>query len=329
MARPLRLQFPGAVYHLTARGNERQAIFLDDTDRRRFLSLLGREVHQQGWFCHAYCLMGNHYHLLIETPRGNLTKGMRRLNGTYSQSVNRRHQRVGHLFQGRYHAVVVDREPYLLELCRYIVLNPVRAGVTQAARDWAWSSYRATAGQVSPEEWLEIDWLLAQFGGDRRSARVAYRRFVRQGLAAMSPWENLKGQIWLGDEAFLAHMESRVKGEPLDNVARCQRMPTQPTKEDVLAAASRVFDVREVKLLDRSNQEAFQGVVYLLRRAANLSLTEVATLSGVSSSRVSHIQAAAEKARPSLRLSILLKMFGIRPPGPGAKSRTDPKLEER
>ncbi|MBW2397556.1 MAG: transposase [Deltaproteobacteria bacterium] len=314
MARPLRLQFPGAVYHLTARGNARQAIFLDDEDRCRFLSLLGSEVRQQGWVCHAYCLMGNHYHLLIETPRGNLTMGMRRLNGTYSQSVNRRHKRVGHLFQGRYHSVVVDREPYLLELCRYIVLNPVRAGFARAVRDWAWSSYRATAGQASPEEWLETDWLLAQFGADRKTARGAYRRFVREGLAATSPWEDLKGQIWLGDEVFLTHMESRVKGEPLDNVPRCQRMPSQPTRDEVLAAVCHVFGVREAKLLDRSNQEAFKAVVYLLRRAANLSLTEAASLSRVSPSRVSHIQTATERALPSLRLVILFKMFGIRPP---------------
>ena len=127
MARPLRVQFPGAVYHITARGNARQNIYAHDSDRWRFLHLLGREVQQQGWKCHAYCLMANHDHLLLETPAGNLVRGMRRLNGVYTQSYNRRHRRVGHLFQGRYQAIVVDRDRYLLELCRYGVLNPVSA----------------------------------------------------------------------------------------------------------------------------------------------------------------------------------------------------------
>jgi putative transposase len=118
MARPLRLEFPGAVYHLTARGNARGAIVADDEDRGRFVALLGREVSQQRWACYAWCLMDNHYHLLIETPEGNLVSGMRRLNQTYTQNFNRRHGRVGHVLQGRYKSMVVDKESYLLELCR-------------------------------------------------------------------------------------------------------------------------------------------------------------------------------------------------------------------
>ncbi len=148
MARPLRLEFPEALYHLTARGNARQEIFLDDQDRRAFLGLLGREVEQQRWRCHAYCLMDNHYHLLVETPEGRLAGGMRRLNGVYTQGFNRRHERVGHLFQGRYRSIVVDQESYLLELSRYVVLNPVRAGMVKRVEEWAWSSYRATAGSL-------------------------------------------------------------------------------------------------------------------------------------------------------------------------------------
>ena len=127
MARPLRLEFAGALYHLTSRGDHRENIFLDDTDRRIFLQLLGKEILQQHWLCYAYCLMDNHYHVLIETPEPNLVRGMRRLNGVYTQSFNRRHGRVGHVFQGRYKAILVDKENYLLELCRYIVAEP-RAG---------------------------------------------------------------------------------------------------------------------------------------------------------------------------------------------------------
>jgi REP-associated tyrosine transposase len=126
MARPLRLEFPGAIYHLTGRGNARQKIFFADPDRELFLDTFGGVVSRYGWICHAYCLMANHYHLLVETPKANLSLGMRQLNGVYTQAFNRRHKRVGHLFQGRFKAILVEKESYLLELCRYIVLNPVR-----------------------------------------------------------------------------------------------------------------------------------------------------------------------------------------------------------
>ena len=148
MARPLRLQFPGALYHLTARGNACQDIYLDATDRHTFLRLLGREVQQHRWHCYAYCLMSNHYHLPIETPEGDLVLGMRRLNGVYSQVFNRRHGRVGHVLQGRYTSIVVDRGPYLLELCRYIVLNPVRARMDAMVWDHAWAD--GTSAQTQP-----------------------------------------------------------------------------------------------------------------------------------------------------------------------------------
>jgi REP element-mobilizing transposase RayT len=130
MARPLRLQFPGAVYHLTSRGNARQKVFLTDADRELFLNTLTRVVRRYDWVCHAYCLMANHYHLLVETPKANLSIGMRQLNGIYTQSFNRRHNRTGHLFQGRFKAILVERKSHLLELCRYIVLNPARNGET-------------------------------------------------------------------------------------------------------------------------------------------------------------------------------------------------------
>jgi REP element-mobilizing transposase RayT len=191
MSRQLRLQFPGAVYHVTARGNARQDIFADDADRTRFLDLLGREIEQHRWRCHAYCLMDNHYHLLIETPEANLSRGMGRLNMAYAQSFNRRHERAGHLFQGRFHAIVVEKDSHLLELCRYLVRNPVRAGTAATPEDWPWSSYRATAsgrgtGPGCPD-WLTTGWVLQQFGGADAGARRAYRRFVREGSGAASP----------------------------------------------------------------------------------------------------------------------------------------------
>ena len=147
MARPLRIEFAGAVYHVTARGDGQEDIYLGDDDRRLFLEVLGEVCERFDWVVHAYCLMDNHYHLLVETPNANLAKGMRQLNGVYTQAFNRGHARVGHVFQGRYKAILVQKESYLLELARYIVLNPVRARMVRSAKDWPWSSYRSTAGQ--------------------------------------------------------------------------------------------------------------------------------------------------------------------------------------
>ena len=305
MARPLRLEFAGALYHLTARGNARADIFADDEDRRLFLDLLGKEVSQQGWRCYAYCLMGNHYHLLIETPEPNLVAGMRRLNGVYTQRFNRRHGRVGHVFQGRYKSILVDKDNYGLELNRYIVLNPVRARMVKRPDNWAWSSYRATVGQVTAPSWLNVNWVLSQLGG--RSPTAAYERFVRQGIGASSPWEKLKGQIWLGDEAFLERMEELAEDKPVTNVPKAQRSPARLTALEVTVAVLSAYRVNDEKTLClRGHQEAFQGWMYLLRRAANLPLREVAKRGKVSPSRISKIQRAIETGEVSPTLRRLL-----------------------
>lgn len=157
MSRPLRIEFTGALYHATSRGDGREVIFLGDEDRYLFLDVLSEVVRGFNWAIHAYCLMDNHYHLLIETSEGNLSKGMRQLNGVYTQRFNRRHGRVGHVFQGRYKAILVQKESYLLELARYVVLNPVRARMVRTPDQWPWSSYRATAGLDPAPSWLMID----------------------------------------------------------------------------------------------------------------------------------------------------------------------------
>jgi REP element-mobilizing transposase RayT len=154
MARPLRIEYPGALYHVTARGDRREPIYAGDRDRQEFLELLAREVRQQHWLLYAYCLMDNHYHLLLETPEPNLVQGMRRLNGAYAQWFNRRHGFVGHVLQGRYKAILVERDSHLLELARYVVLNPVRANTAREPACYAWSSYRATAGAAACPGWL-------------------------------------------------------------------------------------------------------------------------------------------------------------------------------
>jgi REP element-mobilizing transposase RayT len=162
MARPLRIEYPSAVCYVTSRGNARADILIDTGDRQSFLFLLESVVSRFNWICHAYCLMDNHYHLLIETPEGNLSMGMRHLNGVYTQSFNRQHQRVGNIFQGRFKAVMVEKESHLLELCRYVVLNQVRAEMVSTAQKWPWSSYRATVG-TNTTPYLTTGWILAQF----------------------------------------------------------------------------------------------------------------------------------------------------------------------
>ena len=211
MARPLRIEFPNALYHVTARGDRREPIVEDDTDRAAFFNVLAEVIERFNWRCHAYCLMTNHYHLVVETPDANLSKGMRQLNGMYTQATNRRHQRTGHLFQGRFKAILVDKDNYLLELSRYVVLNPVRAGMVKHPRQYAWSSYRAMVGQSPVPGWLETDGLLAQFGARRAEARRRYSEFVVAGLKAESIWRGLRQQIYLGDEEFVKRMQRKAK----------------------------------------------------------------------------------------------------------------------
>ena len=235
MARPLRLEFAGALYHVTARGNERRDIFLGNgnADRSAFLAVLAATCERCNWICHAYCLMTNHYHLLVETPDANLSKGMRHLNGVYTQHVNRSHDRVGHLFQGRYKAILVERDRYLLELARYVVLNPVRASLCATPGDWPWSSYRATVGEVFAPPFLTTDWLLRAFAERREDAVAAYRRFVAEGIGATSPWLGIKNQIYLGSDPFIDRMQTLIDPRlPLRDIPRRQHQgPARPLNE--------------------------------------------------------------------------------------------------
>jgi len=189
MARPLRLQFPNALYHVTSRGNARQKIVRHDADRQAWLAALAQVVTRFGWRCYAYWLMNNHYHLLVETPSPNLAQGMRQLNGPYTQGFNRRHRQVGHVFQGRYKAILVEREAHFLALCRYVVLNPVRARLVAQPEDWAWSSYRATAGLAEGPPYLTVEGIWEQFGARPTMAIRRYRAFVAEGIGEQGPWD--------------------------------------------------------------------------------------------------------------------------------------------
>ena len=257
MARPLRVQFPGAVYHVTSRGNARAPIFLVKEDRQQFCQVLAQAVSRYAWRCHAYCLMDNHYHLLIETLEASLARGMRHLNGRYTQSFNVRHRRVGHVFQGRYQAILVEKETHLLELCRYIVLNPVRARMVKTPSAWFWSSYRATAGEATPPHWLTTEWLLAQFAPQRPAAQHRYRHFVQEGLTAPSPWDQLRGQIYLGSAVFC----QQVVVPPLaaEEIPRLQRQPLRPALAELFTTATaRHHQIRQ----------AYQAYGYRLRDIA-------------------------------------------------------------
>ena len=211
MARPLRIEFAGALYHVTARGDRREDIFTDDQDRNVLLSILSQVWRRFAVGCHAYCLMSNHYHLVLETAEPNLARALRQINGVYTQRFNRRHERVGHVFQGRYKAILVDRDSYYLEVVRYVLLNPVRAKFVTRAQDWPWSSYRAVMGQSRAIQGLDVNRLLSCFGPTPERARAAFVRFVDEGVAQHSIWNNLVGQIFLGEQTFVERMQDQVQ----------------------------------------------------------------------------------------------------------------------
>lgn len=233
MARPLRLELSGGVFHVTSRGDGREDIYLSDADRAAWLVVFAEVCERFNWVCHAWCLMSNHYHILIETPEANLAQGMRQLNGVYTQRFNRAHDRVGHVFQGRYKAIMVERDSYLLELARYVVLNPLRAKMVKRLEAWPWSSYLATCGQVASPPWLQTDWILGQFGARRSSAIAKYVTFVHEGARLPSIWTQLQGQIYLGSEAFVKKMQSRIEQKPtLSEIPQAQRRAiTQPLSQ--------------------------------------------------------------------------------------------------
>jgi len=229
MARPLRIEYAGAVYHVTSRGNEKKPVFKDDHDRESFLNALQHVNKRYNWICHAYCLMTNHYHILIETPEGNLSIGMRQLNGVYTQLFNKWHGRTGHLFQGRYKAILIQKDSHLLEVCRYVVLNPVRAKMVEQPEDWKWSSYLATAGKTKPHPSFTTDWVLGQFSRKRGKAEQEYRQFVHWGIGQKTIWTEVRGQSLLGEDAFMDKLTNHLKKhKDIPEIPRRQRYATRP-----------------------------------------------------------------------------------------------------
>jgi REP element-mobilizing transposase RayT len=278
MARPLRIEYDGALYHITSRGNERKLIYRDDADRRAFLDILHEVNKRYNWLCHAYCLMDNHYHLVVETPAGNLSRGMRQLNGVYTQLFNKRHTRVGHLLQGRYKAILIEKESYLLEVCRYVVLNPVRAKAAGKPEDWTWSSYRAMAALEEPHLCLTTDWILGQFGSKRRQAATKYREFVAAGINEKGIWEKVKGQSILGDEDFVDRLHGYVKGQmDIKEIPKRQRYAGRPSLESLFEEEGTTGEKHRASAIKRAVMEH------------GYSLKEVGDFLGIHSSTVSRI----------------------------------------
>jgi len=228
------------LYHVTARGNRQEAIFVNDDDREAFLKLLGKVITRYNWTCHAYCLMDNHYHLLIETPDANLSAGMRQLNGVYTQMFNRAHGKVGHVFQGRFKSILAEKEAHLLELCRYIVLNPVRAHQCTSPAEWQWSSYHASATGKEVAQWLTVDWILAQFAEKRAEAQKKYREFVVDPLGLeYSPLQNTVGQIILGGQDFVSRMAPYLMDKSeVKEISRRQRLAGRPCLDELFTGIS-------------------------------------------------------------------------------------------
>lgn len=285
----MRIEFPGAVYHVTARGDRREPIFVDDTDRHALLNVVAHALTRFDAQMLAYCLMGNHYHFVLHTRQANLSRLMRQINGVYTQAFNRRHDKVGHLFQGRFKAILVDRDAYLLEVCRYVELNPVASRVVRKPQAWPWSSYRAHVGEETAPGWLDSNGLhgyvlgrTARTAADRRRAADRYAELVASTPTHPNFWDTaLRQQIYLGDESFVEQMQGLA--EPRNTVdrdiPRAQRSKMRSLDEWVKNCPN-----REEALLKAHTESA-------------LSMTAIARELGLSVSRVSRLIARAEQAK--------------------------------
>lgn len=254
MTRPLRLDHADATWHVTARGNERKPIFRDVEDYLGFLDLLGVVVRRFRWSLNAYVLMPNHYHLLLATPAPTLSPGMRQLGGVYTQRFNRRWSRCGHLFQGRFFSVHVERESHLLELTRYLSLNPVRGGLVVDPKDWRWGSYRAMAGLEPAPAFLETGWVRELFRSRRGGAGRAFAAFVAE-KSDYDPWSQVRHQVYLGSDAFCSERldQARAEGTKSGIAAR----QTRGLIADAAVIRQRVLAGRAVAALEPRERNLF------------------------------------------------------------------------
>lgn len=316
MVRPLRIEYPGAVHHVTSRGDRREPIYRDDQDRCTHLDVIARALIRFGAQALSWCLMGNHYHLVLRTGEVPLSRVMRQINGVYTQAFNRRHSLVGHVLQGRYHATLVDSDGYLAALCRYVERNPVAAGLIDDARTWPWSSARAHLGLVPVPDWLDSDGVLGQLSGrdilapqDRDLARQAYARLLSdaEDARALGPsWRQTHARpAWLGDEAFGARIRRQAG----------RAIPAAPAQAVDLATL-------------RANPDRAAAIARAHHQGGH-TLTAIAAALGLSVSRVSRILKEVERGQVLLFASDLMPVdpaapWAPAPPAPlsGAKGKT-------
>ncbi len=279
------MEFAGAVYHVTSRGDRREPIYRDDQDRLAHLDVLAQAVERFSAAVLAYCLMGNHYHLVLHTRAANLSRLMRHLNGVYTQRFNRRHGLAGHVFQGRFKAILVDRDAYLLSLCRYVERNPVAAGLVHAPQAWDWSSCRAHLGLVPSPGWLDTHGLHSQLLGrslrgtaDRRLAIAIYEEMLRSVANAGLWTTGLRQQVFLGDEGFVARMTAQLPTTTRRTVDVPRRQRAVP------------LNLQQLMRQGASREQA----LHTAYREGGLTMTQLARELGLSVSRVSRLIAAQE-----------------------------------
>ncbi len=286
MARPLRIEYPGAFYHITSRGNEGKRIFQSNRDMERYLSYLESAYERYGAVIHCYCLMGNHYHLLLETPRGNLSQIIHHINGAYTTYFNIKRGRFGHLFQGRFKGILVDRDAYCKELSRYIHLNPVRAGIVKVPSEYRWSSYRYFIGEERKPHWLTMEVVLEDFGGEGRKGYRGYREYVegREAEKLESPLKRVVASTFLGSEEFIDSIRVRyLKKKRLDkrNIPALRGVFRGPSLEEI----ERVVD----RVLGKDHILYKKMCIYLNHRYSGMKLEEIGKYYEMKGSTVSQL----------------------------------------
>jgi len=300
MARSLRIVFPGAFYHVTARGNERKAIFKSKKDREKFLEYLETASERYNAVIHVYCMMDNHYHLLLETPSGNLPQIMRHINGAYTTYFNVKRARNGHLFQGRYKAILVDVDEYAKELSRYIHLNPVRAKMVDAPEDYAWSSYNYYIGKQKSPSWLNRDLILGYFGFKVAAARKQYQSFVETlvGQIYDSPITDVVGSALLGSQDFIDFIKKKYisKQEKNRNLPALNQLKPSVSMDQIF----KVVDSLSIK--DKKVSRNLK--IYLCHKYTGKKLKTIGNYFGISESAVSR---ASGRALEQIELDRKLK----------------------
>lgn len=285
MARPLRITYPGAFYHVSARGNEQKAVFKSKRDREKFLDYLESATDRYDAVIHAYCMMDNHYHLLLETPAGNLPQIMRHINGAYTIYFNTKRKRSGHLFQGRYKAILAEKDAYAKELSRYIHLNPVRANMVKAPGAHAWSSYQDYVGHRTAPAWLQRDFILACFGKPISTAQKKYRGFVISllDLEYESPLNAVAGSMLLGTDNFVQFIKDRHLGGK-------KNRRDLPALRQIYTGVSMamVLDLVSVSL-GKTHAFSRKASIYLCRKYTREQLTTIGYQFGISDSAVSQV----------------------------------------